>query len=168
MSRLVVLNTAAKSMSLSHFCDGKAACSLLLNRASTSALLTDPDGRAEVLTVWIPKFYCGAAHWHAQVSSPHSAARTGVPTVKDVLQTVLPWQHTEKYSDKVPNQEMGSDAEMVTSAMPITLPSPYTSVNKQLSSSSIDGNNCTIWGGGCARRDVSIWTTEQRTRKDLF
>ena len=46
--QVVAWNTAAKSMRLSCFCDWKAVCNLLENRASTSAVLMDPDRRADV------------------------------------------------------------------------------------------------------------------------
>jgi hypothetical protein len=79
----------------------------------------DPDGRADVFTVWIPKFDPGLPTGIAHVSSPHSAARPGVPHVKDVLQAKLSWQRTGKYLDMNAKQEIGSDAEMVTFEMPL-------------------------------------------------
>ena len=95
VSSLAVQKAAAKPMKLSSFCAQKDGSNLLLNRASTSALLTDPDKHAKVLTVWIPKLCPGLPTGIAQVSAPQSAARLAVPRPSN----------TGRYLDMNPKQE---------------------------------------------------------------
>ena len=146
---------AAKSMKLSHFCAWKAACNLPLTSASTSALLMDPDRRAEVLTVWIPKFCPGKRTGIAQVSSTQrrtacSATREGCITIHVVL--VAHW--------KVPGHECETrdrvrcgDGHLRNA---ITMASSMYANDQASQQQHFHGKNCTMRSGGCARRGISM------------
>ena len=112
----MVQETAVKSETPWNLCNWQAACSSLMNRATTSALLKEPDGGGRGVDSVEPEVLSCVAHRHrtslvaTQRRTAWSATRDGCIASLGILATHL---------DMDPKQEMKPDAEVVTLAIPL-------------------------------------------------